>query len=420
MTWWTSSAAVRRSNTSTRSCARAPGPTARSRSSKPPRTSAAWSISSCRKPITDWSDGPPMVPEIRRAYNAQFTEQRYQEMIRDLERDAGCPVDFRVSETPVFLSDRLTRQLIEAAHEVMAAVTSEEYLRQAGRAVPPYLEVPGDEGHTVFLQVDFAIVRGEDGELAPRLIELQGFPSLYGFQWQLEKEYRSHFPAIPHDWAPYFGGLTSETYRQVLREVIVADADPETVVLLEIDPEHQKTRIDFHVTRQLLGVPIVDAREVIERNGRLFYRQDGREVPIHRIYNRVIFDEVERKGLDLSHIFHQDLADVTWVGHPNWYLKISKFSLPFIHSRYCPPTWFVSDLRELPEDLENYVLKPLYSFAGLGVEVGVTAERLRSLDHPEQWILQRRVEYAPLVETLDVPAKAEVRMMLLWNGEDRP
>ena len=359
-----------------------------------------------------------MVPDIRRAYNADFTQQRYEEMVRDLERDAGCPSIFRICETPLFLSERLTRELIAAADEVLGFVTSEEYLKQSDRAVPPHLRVPGDEGHTVFFQVDFAIVRGEDGELAPRLIELQGFPSLYGFQWLLEKEFRSLFPAVPVDWSPYFSGLTAETYPAALREVIVADCDPEQTVLLEIDPAHQKTRIDFCVTEQLLGIPVVDAREVIERGGRLFYPRDGREVPIRRIYNRVIFDELERKGIDLSRIFHRDLVDVTWVGHPNWYLKISKFSLPFIKSRYCPPTWFVSDLREYPEDLENYVLKPLFSFAGLGVELGPTRERLRSLPDPENFILQRRVDYAPALETPDEPAKAEVRMMFVWK--DRP
>jgi hypothetical protein len=307
---------------------------------------------------------------------------------------------------------------IAASNEVLGFVTSEEYLKQSDRAVPPHLRVPGDEGHTVFFQVDFAIVRGEDGELTPRLIELQGFPSLYGFQWLLEKEFRSHFPAVPDGWSPYFSGLTAETYPAALRDVIVADCDPEQAVLLEIDPVHQKTRIDFCVTEQLLGIPVVDAREVIERGGRLFYPRDGREVPIRRIYNRVIFDELERKGIDLSRIFHRDLVDVTWVGHPNWYLKISKFSLPFIKSRYCPPTWFVSDLAEVPEDLENYVLKPLFSFAGLGVELGPTRERLRSLPDPENFILQRRVDYAPALETPDEPAKAEVRMMFVWK--DRP
>jgi hypothetical protein len=362
-----------------------------------------------------------MIPELRRAYNAAFSPSAYEEMVRALERDAGCPAVFRICETPIFLPAPLTRELVTAAHEVLAAVTSEEYLARAGRAVPPALHVPGDEGHTVLFQVDFAIVRGEEGELSPRLIELQGFPSLYGFQWLLEKEYRAHFPAIPADYSPYFAGLTAESYPAALRDVIVADADPENVVLLEIDPETQKTRIDFCVTRQLLGIPIVNAREVIERNGRLFYRSaeaGGREVPIHRIYNRVIFDEMDRKGLDLSHIFHRDLKDVTWVGHPNWYLKLSKFSLPFIRSRYCPPTWFVSDLKELPDDLENYVLKPLYSFAGLGVELGPTKERLRSLPDPENFILQEKVEYAAAIETPDEPAKAEIRMMFLWG--ERP
>lgn len=360
-----------------------------------------------------------MVPEIRRAYNADFTQKRYEDMVRDLEADAGCPSVFRICETPLFLSGRLTRELIKAADEVLGFVTSEEYLKQSERAVPPHLRVPGDEGHTLFLQVDFAITRGEDGELTPRLIELQGFPSLYGFQWLLEKEYRSHFPAIPDGWSPYFSGLTAETYPAALRDVIVADSDPEQTVLLEIDPTHQKTRIDFHVTEQLLGIPVVDAREVIERGGRLFYPRDGREVPIRRIYNRVIFDELERKGIDLSRIFHRDLKDVTWVGHPNWYLKISKFSLPFIKSRYCPPTWFVSDLKEVPEDLESYVLKPLFSFAGLGVELGPTRERLRSLPDPENFILQKRVDYAAALETLDDPAKAEIRMMFVWKDGPR-
>jgi hypothetical protein len=356
--------------------------------------------------------------DIRSLYNAGFTPERYARLVRDLERDAGSPSIFRICETPIFLPERLTRELIEAAHEVLGFVTSPEYLKQADRAVPPLLHVPGDEGHTVFFQVDFAIARGEDGELTPRLIELQGFPSLYGFQWLLEKEFRAHFPAIPEGWSPYFSGLTAETYPAALREVIVAGEDPETVVLLEIDPEHQKTRIDFHVTQQMLGIPVVDARQVIERGGRLFYPRDGREVPIRRIYNRVIFDELERKGLDLSRIFHRDLVDVTWVGHPNWYLKLSKFSLPFIKSRYCPPTWFVSDLGELPEDLENYVLKPLFSFAGLGVELGPTPERLRALPDPQNFILQKRVDYAPAIETPDEPAKAEVRMMFVWT--DRP
>lgn len=358
-----------------------------------------------------------MIPDIRRAYNAAFTQDRYESMVRDLDLDAGCPPGFRISETPIFLPADLTRELVEAAHEVLAVVTSEEYLKIAGRAVPPELHVPGDEGHPVFFQADFAIVRGEDGRLTPRLIELQGFPSLYGFQWLLEKEFRSHFPAVPEDFSPYFSGLDPNTYPAMLKDVIVGDCDPQNVVLLEIDPEKQKTRVDFCVTEQLTGIRTVNARDVIERGGRLYYKDRGREIPIQRIYNRVIFDELERKGIDLSHIFRRDL-DVTWVGHPNWYLKISKFSLPFIRSRFCPPSWFVANLEELPVDLDDYVLKPLFSFAGLGVEMGPSPERLRNLENPESYILQKKVAYEPAVETPDEPARAEVRMMFVWK--DRP
>ncbi|HEV2851554.1 MAG TPA: hypothetical protein VHC97_02005 [Thermoanaerobaculia bacterium] len=360
-----------------------------------------------------------MIPAVRRAYNAAFTEERYHSMVRALDRSSGCPPGFRVSETPIFLPEDLTRELIEASHEILSVVTSEDYLALAGRAVPPELSVPGEEGHPVFLQVDFAIVRGEDGRLTPRLIELQGFPSLYGFQWLLEREFRSHFPAIPEDFSPYFSGLDTGTYPAVLRDAILGDCDPENVVLLEIDPEKQKTRIDFCVTEQLTGIRTVNAREVIERNGHLHYKVDRHEIPIRRIYNRVIFDELERKGIDLSHVFHRDL-DVTWVGHPNWYLKISKFSLPFIRSRFCPPAWFVSNLEELPVDLDDYVLKPLFSFAGLGVEMGPSPERLRNLEEPENYILQKKVIYEPAVETPDEPARAEVRMMFVWKDGDRP
>jgi hypothetical protein len=359
-----------------------------------------------------------MIPEIRRAYNAAFTEERYLGLVRGLEAAAGFPIEFRISETPLFLSAEMTRELEAAAWEIFGQVTSAEYLRQADRAVPPELAVPGDEKHPVFLQIDFALASDESGGVVPQLIELQGFPSLYGFQWLLDREFREHFP-IPSGLSPYFDGLDAVTYPQRLREVIVDGCDPENVVLLEIEPEKQKTRVDFAVTEQLLGIRTVGASEVIERGGRLFYPKDGREVPIRRIYNRVIFDEMLRKGMRLDHLFRRELVDVEWVGHPNWYLKISKFSLPFLRSKYAPPTYLLDGLTEYPDDLERWVLKPLYSFAGLGVELAPTVERLRSIENPADYILQRRVDYAPLIETPDGHAKAEIRMMFAWKDEPR-
>lgn len=357
-----------------------------------------------------------MDPQIRQAYNAAFTAEKYAELLRYMEGKLGHGVDFRISETPLFLTEELTREVVQAGWDIARAVTSPEYLAGADRAIPPGLAVPNEDEHTTFLQVDFALVRDETGRIVPRLIELQGFPSLYAFQWLLEWGFRETFE-IPETLAPYFDGLDEQSYVDVLREVIVDGSDPETVVLLEIEPEKQKTRADFTCVERLLGVPAVDLREVIERNGKLFYRREGRELPIHRLYNRVIFDELQRKGLP-DDLFRKDL-DVTWVGHPNWYFKISKWSLPFLDSPYAPPARFLNDVPELPEDLENYVLKPLYSFAGLGVQVGPSAERLRSIQDPENYILQRKVDYAPCVETPDIPAKAEIRMMFVWKDRLR-
>jgi hypothetical protein len=360
-----------------------------------------------------------MIPDLRQAFNAAFAEERYRALVAWLEAEAGLHIPFRTCETPVFLPAALAAELVRAAHEVLAAVSSPECLRAAARAVPQQYQVPGEDAHPTFLQVDLALA-AVDGQVVPRLIELQGFPSLYAFQRLLNVGYRRHFD-LPPGMTPYFAGLDDESYVECLRRVIVADADPRTVVLLEIEPEQQKTRVDFVMTEKLLGVPTVGLADVMVRGRQAFYRrpaqEGGGEVPIRRIYNRVIFDELARRGLALPPLFRTDL-DLVWVGHPNWYWKVSKFLLPFIHSTYAPPCHFLSDVRELPQDLENYVLKPLFSFAGHGVEVGVTAEQLRAISRPEDYILQRRIEYAPAVATPDVPAKVEVRMMFVW--QDRP
>lgn len=362
-----------------------------------------------------------MVPEIRRAYNEAFTEERYLGMLRDLESQVGFPIEFRISETPLFLSDRLARELERAAGQILETVTSEDYLRKTGPAVPADLAVPGEDPHPVFLQIDFALAVDETGEIVPRLIELQGFPSLYGFQWLLDGGFRRWFD-IPAGVTPYFGGLDRVSYIDCLRSVIVGDCDPEQVILLEVDPERQKTRCDFAVMERELGIHVVCPRDIKERNGRLVHEKDGRELPVRRIYNRVIFDELQRKGLVFDHLFRKDVRDLgaEWVGHPNWYFRISKYSLPFLQPPYAPETHFLSDLKEIPADLDDWVLKPLFSFAGLGVELGPSAERLKSIEDTASYLLQRKVEYAPVIETPDGGAKAEVRMMFVWqDGQPR-
>jgi hypothetical protein len=361
-----------------------------------------------------------MIPEIRQRINAEFTDARFAAFIRDLNTTYKYPTDFRSAETPIFLSRELAKQLVTGAEELVAQLQTPEFTRHAATAIPPGLEVPNEAPHPVFLQVDFGICKDEHGSFIPQLIELQGFPSLYGYQAFLNDTTRKHY-SIPPTYAAAFNGYVRETYTDLLKKVIIADADPANVILLEIEPELQKTRIDFTIMEEMLGIQTVCITKVKKRGRKLFYDNHGQETPIDRIYNRVIFDELQRKGIRAEFSFTDDL-DLHWVGHPNWYFRISKHTLPFLQSRFVPECSFVSDLKSYPADLDRYVLKPLYSFAGLGVDIDVTKGKLDSIKDGTQFLLQRKVDYADLIETPDGFAKTEIRMMFIWPefGEQKP
>ena len=359
-----------------------------------------------------------MDPQLRVRFNAEFTPEKYAALVRCVNETEKWPADFRISETPIFLTRAFTDEVTRAANEIIALTRTPEFAKHAASAVPKGLEVPNQSAHPNFHVVDFAICA--DGErLVPRLIELQAFPSLFGFQLLLLGCIRKAYPAIPRNWTSSFGGIKDEAYLHLLRRTIIADSAPENVVLLEIEPEKQKTRIDFAATETLLGIRPVCVTKIKKRNRQLFYDRDGREVRIERIYNRVIFDELtQRRDLILPFRFQDDL-DVTWVGHPNWYFRISKHSLPFLKTEHTSPAFFAD---EFPgsEKVDNYVLKPLYSFAGHGVEMEPTREKIAALKNPHEWILQRKVDYAAFVPTVDgQKSKAEIRMMFVWPESDR-
>ncbi|PYK94531.1 MAG: hypothetical protein DME36_05675 [Verrucomicrobia bacterium] len=278
--------------------------------------------------------------------------------------------------------------------------------------------MPNESAHPNFLVIDFGIC-AESDRLVPRLIELQAFPSLFGFQLLVLHCLRKAYPAIRRNWTSSFGGIKDHAYVELLRRTIIADANPENVILLEIEPEKQKTRIDFAATETLLDIRSVCLTKIKKRGRQLFYERDGDEVRIDRIYNRVIFDELLRRPeLGIGFGFHDDL-DVTWVGHPHWYFRISKHSLPFLKTEHTSPAFFADEFRG-DARIGNYVLKPLYSFAGLGVDIEPTREKISGLTNPHEWILQKKVDYAAFVPTVDGPkSKAEIRMMFIWpeNGE---
>ena len=356
---------------------------------------------------------------LRSAFNADFTAKKYADLVQCVNQSEKWPADFRLSETPIFLTRGFTEELVRAANEIVAQIRTAEFARHAENAIPKGLEVPNESSHPNFLVIDFGIC-SEGGKLTPRLIELQAFPSLYAFQLLLLGCLRKSYPVIPRDWTSSFGGLDDDAYIRMLREAIVADSRPENVILLEIEPEKQKTRIDFACTESLLGVRSVNLTDITKRGRELFYARDGREVRVERIYNRVIFDELLRRPDLVLPFRFQDNLHVVWVGHPNWYFRVSKHSLPFLNTAHTSQTFFANELPS-GESLDAYVLKPLYSFAGLGVDMEPTSEKIARLQRPQDWILQKKVEYAAFVPTPEgSKSKAEIRMMFLWPEGGEP
>jgi hypothetical protein len=361
-----------------------------------------------------------MHPNLRKAFNAAYTPERYQALLDWVERQHNFLPPFRIAETPVFVPNDLKAQLFEAVEQITDVIVAPDFKERSEGALLSGQMVPGETPHTTFLQMDFGICTNPDGSLSPQLIEVQGFPSLYFFQDMVARGYREIYD-IPDTHSHLFDGLEPDEYIELLRSVIVGDHDPEEVILLEVEPAKQVTGIDFIVAKAKIGIESVCVSELKVEGRKVFYYKGDRKIQVRRIFNRVIFDELIKRD-DLKREFYfTNEHDVEYVGHPNWFFRISKHTLPLLDSPYVPKSYFLSDLEELPTDLHNYVLKPLYSFAGTGVIININQHDLEAIKDPENYILQRKVEYAPVVETTSEPSKCEIRMLMLWEpGAPRP
>lgn len=372
-----------------------------------------------------------MDPRFRPIFNRQYTEAFYRGYVDDLSRRLGCTIPFRVAETPFFIPPALAADLATSARGIVEQITRPELVEKLARAIPERFRVPGQDALPSCIQVDFAIVRGPDGELCGRVVELQAFPSLYALMviqdQVLQEHLRREMPGLEGPFSIYFGGLSREAFVEHLRRAVVADEDPEQVVLLDLDPPSQKTFPDFAATRQLLGVEAVCPTSLIKDGKRLFRDVGGRRVQVKRIYNRIVFDELERKGTSLPFSYTEEL-DVSWCSHPNWYWIFSKYTLPYVDHPAVPRARTIASLDAIPEDLERYVLKPLFSFAGAGVLVDPTRADVDAIPEGDRegWLLQEKIVYEPAIPMPDqVPdrgnVKAEVRMMFLRApGDAKP
>ncbi len=363
-----------------------------------------------------------MVPAIRKQYNEAFTEEAYHAYLADLNSKHPGAIEFRIAETPIFIDKAFKNKVLSACESIVDVITSYNFKTLSSQAIPENVRVPNENEHTDFIAFDFGICENASGELEPQLIEMQGFPTLFGYQIWHDEVTRRHFH-IPDHYATYLNGFNRETYIQFLQEIITDGLPAENVILLEILPHQQKTKIDFYCTSDYIGIPIVCLTELIQEGRKLFYEKDGRKIEIKRIYNRIIFDDLQQQSAAIQEkgkILLADL-DVAWAPHPNWFYRISKFTLPFIDHPYVPKTRFLNEITTLPDDLENYVLKPLFSFAGQGVVIDVTKEDIEKVTDQENWILQRKVKYADVISTPDIPAKAEIRIFYFWKkGAARP
>ena len=354
-----------------------------------------------------------MIESLRSRFNKEFSTEKYQEFLESIRGDFDKAPTFRVAETPLFISDSLKEKLMRGSQEVIDFISKPDFKSLTQKAIDLTQDIPGEASHSQFLAIDFGICY-EDGEIIPKLIEVQGFPTIFNFQQNLYKKFVETYPFLS-EFTPYLNGQTEENYLNTLRKIVLNGHEPQQVVLLEVEPDLQNTNIDFSYAQRDLGIAIVCITQVIKRGNLLFYKDSaGSEIQIKRIYNRVILDELNaRQDLEVGFDFSDEL-DVEWAGHPNWYTRISKFILPYLKGPYFIESTLLSDLKEIPEDLENYVMKPLFSFSGAGVIFHLKKEDIESVDQPDQFILQKKVNYHPVVQSPDGKVKAEVRMLAFW------
>lgn len=357
-----------------------------------------------------------MISKYRKQFNQEFSQEKYAQLKEYLKQKSGLEPAFRISESPLFLTKDFETKLTSASNSIINQIKnlSPDVLQ---RAVPDNCRVPNDTEKPHFFTIDFGICKNKNGEIEPQLIELQAFPSLYAFQRVFEDAFCEIYPFL----SELRNTISPEDFKNQLNDLIVGNENPENVILLEIYPEKQKTAIDFILTEKLLGIKTVCLTKVKKNGRKLYYDNEGQLIEIKRIYNRVIFDELDRiPDLKSEFDFREDI-DVKWITHPNWFFKISKFLLPLLQHQFVPKSYFLHEFPET-EDLKNFVLKPLFSFAGSGVNLNPTKEITDTIEDKQNYILQRKVEYAPIFEDIDGDfSKAEIRLLYIWpENSDRP
>jgi len=382
-----------------------------------------------------------MIASIRQKFNTAFTEEAYQNYLDSLNTPFPGVLDFSVAETPIFIGKDFTEKVLATGDYVNQVIQSDSFKSITEPSLENVALFPNETALPQCIVMDFAIAMNEHNEIAPALIELQGFPSLFAYEVLQDECIRQNY-SIPSGFSPYLNGYTKEKYMHHLETILkgdtlidtkknldtnnrnISDSTKDTLkhsnkhtVLLEILPHQQKTRIDFYCTEKYFTIPIVCITEIFVVENHLFYERAGKKIKIDRIYNRIVLDELKNQTKEIQDkgaLLWANL-DIEWVSHPHHFFRISKFLLPFLKHTYIPKTQFVDQLTSIPTALDKYILKPLFSFAGQGVIIDISADDIMSIKDPSAWILQEKVEYANCIETPTGPAKAELRLFYFWD-----
>jgi hypothetical protein len=356
-----------------------------------------------------------MVTEPRQYFNDSFSVEKYQQMIAEIETEFPLTLDFRVAESPIFVDKDLKIKILNACGSIIDEIKKDSFIEKTNRAIPGEHFVPNENKRPDCLAIDFAITKNTEGQFEPQLIELQGFPSLYAYQSYLSSKYKKHFN-IQKGYSEFFNRLYTMSYMQEMQQFFLNGSHPKNTILLEVFPEKQKTRLDFALTKKFWGIEPVCITRLRKSGDDLYYEQDGKKITIERIYNRLIFDDLDRNFSNIK--LDVDLKEphsAKWISHPNWFYRVSKFSLPLFKSKYIPESNYLSEFSVIPDDLENYVLKPLFSFAGAGVKIDVTKQDLEDIKDPENYLLQRKIAYEPCIKDINGEGiKCEIRMLYIW------
>ena len=356
-----------------------------------------------------------MNPRIRKKFNEAYTDAKYQSYIQFIENVQAGPLQFRLAETPIFLDKAFATALLNAGNSICHQLIQPELIKQTDGAIPAYARTKNETVLPGCLVIDFAIAENEQKEIVPKLIELQGFPSLFAFELLHDEAFRQAY-SIPSTHTAFFNQYTKEQYIAHFKKMVLGDHHKHTV-LLEIKPEHQKTKIDFYHTKTIVGLPIVCISEIFQKDGQLYYTAEGKDIKIERIYNRMVFEELQQQEESIQEKWDliRNTEGLEWVTHPHHFFRFSKYSLPFLKGEAIPTTQFLHEIKEIPKNLDKYILKPLFSFAGQGVMIDLTEKIVSDIKDPEHWILQEKVHYAPIIDTPTGATKAEIRLFYFWE-----